>query len=187
MYPGLFFAFLLLKHVNSTINMPRKSRIMAARQVHMPEEYSAREPDPSELTCFLMICRLKRLVHGVLYFCDCGTYPEKRKVYGHNHKREDPGDPRDHGTKGGANDSRTNREKEGDERDTAGDRVEDHGIGETVCGHGGLAKAGAIDLGHDDSGFVAELFGEAEVLISSIYAVDSVTTIAGAYIYAVIH
>ena len=47
--------------------------------------------------------------------------------------------------------------------------MEDEGVGQGVGGVGaGGAEAGAVDLGHDVGGFVADGFGVAEVLVGAV-------------------
>ena len=97
------------------------------------------------------------------------SYPKERKVNGHDNEGEDPSQPGNKGTEEGAHDSRTDGEKESDEGDPARDRVQNHGMSETVGrGGSGPTEAGAVDLGHDDGWLVADVLGEAEVLIGSI-------------------
>ena len=96
------------------------------------------------------------------------TYPCPSKINRHHHQRDYPCQGSDKRTQQASDHAGANGEQESNKGNPARDRVQDHRIGERVRGIGGrLAEAGAIDLGHDGGGRVADVAGIAVVLVGA--------------------
>lgn len=95
-------------------------------------------------------------------------YAERHEVDDHNNQGEDPGESSDDRRKESATDTGTECEEEGDERETAADRVQDHDVGESI---GGVrccrTIVGAIDEFHFLDDGVADLLLGAVVLVGA--------------------
>ena len=102
------------------------------------------------------------------------TYPKEREVNGHSNQSNEPGQCRDRCSKQRAHHAGAYGEQEGDEGNTAGNRVQDHDIGQAICRSGGRpVEALAIDLGHDDGRFVANSARAAVVLVGAASLSDT--------------
>lgn len=94
---------------------------------------------------------------------------EEGKVDGHDDESDDPGDCSDEGGEQAAADTSAEREEEGDECERAGDGVEDHDASEALGGlGGGFVEAGAVDVGHDGGGVIANVLWVAVVLVGPV-------------------
>lgn len=91
---------------------------------------------------------------------------KEHEICDHNYERYKPGDSRDHGGKDGTADTGSKREEEGNEGQTASDRVQDHDSREGLRGVCRIiVEARLVDLTHDPSGVVADMLRKAIVLI----------------------
>lgn len=93
------------------------------------------------------------------------TYPEESKVNSHYHESNDPCNEGKDAREDGADDSGAESEEEGDEGKTAGDRVENHDVRESVgavCS-GGI-EASAVSGGHDVRWRIANVTACADII-----------------------
>lgn len=87
-----------------------------------------------------------------------------------HHDREHPGQARDERGQQGTAQAGAEREEEGDEREPAHDRVQDHDARERLAGvGGGMAEGGLVDGADDGCGIVTDVFGGAVILVRPIF------------------